>query len=353
MSVPRTALPLRARRRTPFGRVARALPAALVVWLGATAGARADTATITRFFDDQAREAFAARRYPAALQYFLLVDRATPSPGAAYNVAVTAQTTGDLKLAFAYLASYLESDDQDAARREDADRRATTLRAGLALVRVESDPPGATLYVDQREYGSYGTTPRTIAVDPGEHKLLLDLAGHHSTTTSVVAKKAEQAAVRAALAPRTGQLRIETTPADAPVEIRQRGKTVRTAVGGKAIELPIGRYELHIEPAGFRPGEDVAVVEEGITGKVAMVARPIEPKTGKLLVTTGALGAALYLDGKHVATTPATLPAVPEGKHRLEVRAKGHRPATRTVTIAKDQSVLVTIALSPTVEPAP
>ena len=343
----------RAGRRTLLGRLAWSLPAALVAGLGVTAGARADTATITRFFDDQARQAFAERRYATALQYFLLVDRATPSPGAAYNVAVTAQTAGELKLAVAYLMSYLESQDTDATRRADAEQRAATLRAGLALVRVESEPPGATLYVDQREYGSYGKTPRTIAVEPGEHRLLLDLPGHHSATASVAAKKGAQESVRPTLAPLTGQLLVETTPAAVSVEIRQRGKTVQTAVGGKPIVLPVGRYELHLEPAEFRPSDETAVVEEGATGKIAMVARPIEPPTGKLLVSTGAIGAALFLDGKHVATTPATLPAVPEGKHRLELRAKGYRPVSRAVRVTRDQAALVTVELLPVAGRAP
>jgi len=317
----------------------------LACWLAPWSTATADTATLTRFFDDQARTAFADRKYDKALAYFLLVDRATPSPGAAYNVAVTAHTAGEHALAFAYLDRYLASDDTVATRRSDATRRAAELRGKLALVRVESEPPGALIYVDLKEHGSLGTTPRTIVVAPGEHQILLDSPRHLPARVSVKADQGKLASAKTKLSPRTGGLAVTTTPANVPVEVRHEGATISRLRAGISTRLPIGRYELRIQPEGHHPASTFVVVEEDANRTATLVARPLPPKTGTLMVTTGAVAAELYVDGKHTAKTPATLRNVAIGDRILEVRAAGYRNARRTVIVREGRSTFLELDL--------
>jgi hypothetical protein len=317
----------------------------LACWLVPWSTATADTATLTRFFDDQARTAFADRKYDKALAYFLLVDRATPSPGAAYNVAVTAHTAGENALAFAYLDRYLASDDTVEARRSDAIRRAAQLRGQLALVRVDSDPPGALIYVNLKEHGSLGTTPRTIVVAPGEHQILLDSPRHLPARVSVKADRGKLVAAKTKLSPRTGGLVVTTAPANAPVEVRRDGATISQIAAGHSTQLPIGRYELRIQPEGHHPASTFVVVEEATDRTATLVARPLPPKTGTLLVTTGAVAAELYVDGKHTAKTPATLRDVAIGERILEIRAAGYRSARRTVHVREGRSTFLELTL--------
>lgn len=346
----------RTRRRPARHRAAggRALVAVLLAacWLLSPSAAHADTATLTRFFDDQARTAFAARRYQLALEYFLLVDRATPSPSAAYNVAVLADTAGEQALAFAYLERYLASDDEDEARRADATRRAQALRAELALVRIDSDPPGARIYVDQVEHGAFGRSPRTIVVAPGAHRILLHAPRHRPAEVEVTAAVGQEATARAALVPLTGELLVRATPPGTPIEVRRQGALVRRIPAATSTELPVGRYELRIAPAGHHPAEAIAVVDEG-EQQLTLVARRLPPRTGTLLVTTGAVTADLYVDGKLTAETPATLRQVPVGEHTIELRAPGHRTATSTVRIVEGRPAFVELDLLRLREPRP
>ncbi|MBW2527742.1 MAG: PEGA domain-containing protein [Deltaproteobacteria bacterium] len=326
-------------------RLALVLAALASCWLAPPRTAQADTATLTRFFDDQARAAFAKREYQSALEYFLLVDRATPSPGAAYNVAVTAHTAGEVALAFAYLERYLASDDDDQARRSDAERRAAELRGKLALVRVESEPSGAQIFVDLREHGALGETPRTIVVQPGVHQILLESPRHLPARASVTAEIGGTASVQQKLVARTGGLAVTTAPPGTPVDVLRSGALVRQLAAGATTQLPIGRYQLRMAPAGYHPAETVAVVEEGATRTAHLVARPLPPKTGALLVTTGSVTAELYLDGKLTAKTPATLRDVPVGQRSIELRARGYRNDRRRVTIVEDEAAFLKIEL--------
>ncbi|MFN9938558.1 MAG: PEGA domain-containing protein [bacterium] len=48
----------------------------------------------------------------------------------------------------------------------------------MAVVRIETDPPGATIYVDRADLGARGTTPRVLAFAPGTVRILVERAGH-------------------------------------------------------------------------------------------------------------------------------------------------------------------------------
>ena len=58
--------------------------------------------------------------------------------------------------------------------RKDVDQALAYLRPRLALVRVESTPPGASIFVGRRDLGALGSTPKTLALKPGRHRILLD-----------------------------------------------------------------------------------------------------------------------------------------------------------------------------------
>ena len=86
-------------------------------------------------------------------------------------------------------------------RRAEAERRIQAMRERLALVRVESDPPGAAIYVDRKELGSHGLTPRTIVVPEGElaegYQVAFD-AGKRAVLGDEEPKKGHEVIVREA-----------------------------------------------------------------------------------------------------------------------------------------------------------
>src|SRR5215813_1250001 len=62
-------------------------------------------------------------------------------------------------------------------------------------VRIESDPPGATVYVGAKKAGARGTTPVTLDLAPGETTFILELDGYlpHIESVSVVVAKGRAA----------------------------------------------------------------------------------------------------------------------------------------------------------------
>jgi hypothetical protein len=71
---------------------------------------------------------------------------------------------------------------------------------------------------------------------------------------------------------------------------------------------------------------------------------PLPQPSGRLLVSTGKLAADVYVDGRRMAVTPATLPALSAGQHVVEVRS-GARASSRRVTIQAGHATYVELAL--------
>ena len=67
----------------------------------------------------------------------------------AFNIALCFQELKRDQEAFHYFSQYLSSDDTDPERRGYAERTVEALKRTLARVRVESVPPGASIYIDR------------------------------------------------------------------------------------------------------------------------------------------------------------------------------------------------------------
>ena len=131
--------------------------------------AQADDAEESRFHDALAREHYAARRFEDALREFFEAARLAPSARITFNIAVCFDLMHEENDAYLFFREYADTDDQDPERRRFATEALTRLGATVARVAITSDPVGAEIYVDQRDQGSYGGTPRVLALPPGAH----------------------------------------------------------------------------------------------------------------------------------------------------------------------------------------
>jgi PEGA domain len=307
--------------------------------------ARANTATEARFFDDEARAQYARGRFEAALAAFLLVHELTPSAGSLYNVAVCAELADDPALAFAFLEGYLRSPDDDRARRVDAQRRYDGLQARLALVEVVTRPAGAEVYVDRPALGSYGTAPRKVAAEPGRRSILASLPGFHGARAEVTVERGKLARVELVLEPVLGELELQVTPPGARLSAERAGVPVPLTAAEGVLRVQVGRYTLRAEAPGHQPAELDVTITEHATTRVRLAAQPIPPRTGDLLVDTGQDVARLFIDGKPVAMTPATLRGLIEGRHMVKVIAPGKVPWSAGVEIAQDTPAYLNVTL--------
>jgi outer membrane receptor for ferrienterochelin and colicins len=325
--------------------VRRALPIVLaLVAFSMSTDVRADDAAEARFFDGIARTAYEHRHWEEALEAFLRSYRAAPSSRALYNVALCAQLAHREPMAFAYFEEFLAQPDADATLRADAETRRASLSQTLALVHVESDPPGASIFVDRRDHGSFGRTPRTIALPAGAHHLELTLADHSDASADVEAAVGARHDVRAALAPHEGQLTVEVTPRDAT--LLARIGDVETAIpAGQPATLPVGVYSVVARAPGHRDASvDVRLVRDATERRVlSLEALPIP--TGRLLVTTGDVHARVRIDGADRAESPARLEGITVGSHQIEIGADGYLPWSGEVTVDEDRTGFVSVTL--------
>lgn len=317
----------------------------LSVLLVAPGTARADSASQARFFDDAARDAYERGDYEDALELFLLSHRAAASPRTLYNVAVCSDLGGYEAEAFVFFEEYLRSGDDSDGRRAEAQRRMDALREKLSLVRVTSEPPGATIYIDRRELGTYGRTPRTIVVQPGEHEVRLELPGYLASSVQVEAEPAEEAAVRLELEPHTGSLFVETPRGSATLAVLHGVRTIAEGPAGEPLTVPVGSYRLRVEAPGHQPLEERVVVHENARTRRYVVLEPVRPRTGRLLVATGDVHARVIVDGQARAETPATLRGLQVGEHALRVEASGYRPWEGRIEIRNDETAYLNVTL--------
>lgn len=283
------------------------------------------------FLDRVGRRAYARGHYDAALESFALLQQIAPSPRNLFNMALSAELGGRPKIAHAYWEEYLASGDPDRGRLRDAKRRRKELGKSLAAVRVLSAPPGANIFVDREDLGSHGRTPRTLVLEPGDHRLRLE---HETTEPGVVevhAVSGREIAVDLRLEPLRGELRIVGSPGHGQVIIFDaEGRLARRAALGEQVSLPVGTYRVRLAADGFQDVEETVIVTLGTEERRQLVAPPKPTMAGRLLITAGRESAQIYLDDEPRGTTPAVIEGIAPGRHTLRLEAPGFRPWVRS-----------------------
>lgn len=322
--------------------------AALATFGPGTDTARADDAAESRFFDQIARDAYGHHRYPEALEAFLRAHRAAPSARSLYNIALCAQLAHRDAMAFAYFDELLRTPESPevADLRADATTRITALRRRLALVSVTSDPPGATIYVDQRDHGSFGTTPRTLALPAGAHHLTLELADHEAAATDVTAAVGESHSAEATLPAHRGTVAITTPSPDVTLTARRDGADAEVTIpAGERATLEVGHYTIVAHADGYRDASVEVQVARDSDERRAITLQPLPVPTGRLLVTTGEVHARVRVDGSDRAETPARVTDLTVGEHEVAVSADGFLPWTGTVHVDEGRTAFVSVTL--------
>src|SRR6185503_17621754 len=95
-------------------------------------------------------EAYQRGDFRAALEHFLASNRLVPNRNVLYNIARVYEQLKKFPEAYRYYTQALEGEN-DAVARSKIETALQQLGQSVAVVRVETDPPGATLYVDRKD----------------------------------------------------------------------------------------------------------------------------------------------------------------------------------------------------------
>lgn len=313
----------------------------LGLWLSlARTAAADDLAEEADLLFRRGADAYGRGEYEAALERFLASNRLVPNHNVAFNIAYTYLQLGRYPEAFRYFTE-IRSGERDPAQLSRIDQAIERIRRHVSVLSLETEPAGATLYLDRVDLGARGRSPRRLGVAPGTYRVIAELAGHHSASVEVRALRVgEERRVRLTLKAVTGRVQIDGKP----------GTEVRTAARQSAPECTVpcdlefvpGPRTLWLSRPGARATELSFEVE---AQKTIRLNAQLQALRGTLLVTTDEAGARVELEGRTVGFTPFAVD-VPVGSHRVRVSKPGYRSEEQLVVVPTDAEAKVSLVLT-------
>ncbi len=160
---------------------------------------------------------------------------------------------------------------------------AAAAAAPTRKVLIETDPPGASVYVGEKEAGSAGVTPVVVEMPLGDNVIIIELDGHvpKFETLSVPKGKpnAKQIKVSYKLEAGRGAIVVTIDAAGKGAKVLVDGQEQGTAPG--RIEVPAGSRRVEVVNKGKTIYDDTVMVSSG--GEASVNAR----STAKVAVASG------------------------------------------------------------------
>ncbi|MCA9600516.1 MAG: PEGA domain-containing protein, partial [Myxococcales bacterium] len=146
-----------------------------------------------------------------------------------FNAAVVLAHLERFEDAFGYFTEYLAFEDLTPEERQEATRRLTDVATHVLVLDVASAPTGASVRIDREDVPPRGTTPLTLAMRPGAHRLRFELPGYEAAWVDVEGDAGERQAITEELralpimvtfrAPTGSSIEVDSTPAAADAEL--------------------------------------------------------------------------------------------------------------------------------------
>lgn len=326
--------------------------------LAFTVATLAALAPTRAFADDVADESevefnLGAERYQAgdfqqALAHFLASNRLTNNRKVLFNIGRSYEQLRQYPQAYRYYSRSLagERDPALVARGREATER---VAVRVALLMVETDPPGANLFLNRKDLGERGASPQQMALQPGSYRVIASLPGYEDATSQPVEVAiGSERLVRLALKRIVGTLHVAGPQGAA---VRLDAENVPSAcIAPCSVAVAPGAHNVIVSLAGHRTQQIPISIE---ANKVSSVVPRLAPETGSLIVSSDERGAQVEIDGAVMGFTPA-LVNVPVGRHTVRVGSRGFRSVVRNVEIEamKQTSLDVALVASDNIEAA-
>lgn len=300
-------------------------------------------------------ELYAKDDFRGALEHFLLSNRLVPNKNVIYNIARTFEklaarsgpdtATRYYSDAYRYYVDALVG-EADETTKAELERSLERIAPNVSVLRVTTEPAGATIYIDRKDLGSRGRTPLPLALPPGKYKVIVERDGYETAVIEgVEAKRGAETKVAAALKAILGTVKVDVQGAPgAQVHVAdEAAKPVCTAPC--QFDLTPGTHLLYFTRPGFQAVPRQVTVARNET--VSTIAR-LAPLSGSLYVDADERGARVEVDGKFGGLTPALVQNVAVGKRKVTVTLRGFAPIESTVDVQPNQQAdLVGLRLEP------
>jgi outer membrane receptor protein involved in Fe transport len=307
-------------------------------------GARAeDVADEAQFHFSRGNQLYRQGRYDEALVELYASNRLVPNRNVKFNIA---RCLEQLKLYDEAFRAWSEVARGEAPPAERAAIQAAIdkLRPQLALIQVSSNPPGATIFVNRRDLGALGTTPRRLALAPGKATVLLDLPGYRSVAVPVELAKGAERQIAPALERIYGGVVFRGLPPGATVrENATDGPLVD--VGTSATRLVPGRHVFLISAPDHVPARVAIDVPPDATTTLDVPLAPLPSPRGAVVVRANLDGALVRIDGREMGFSPAVIEGVPAGERLVEVEHEGRETFRARVVVETGRRTYLEVKL--------
>ncbi len=229
----------------------------------------------------------------------------------------------------------------------------TTAKGTKYSVKIESAPPGATVYLNDKNCVA-GTTPWSGKITSGNVSIIVELPGYEPATRQV----------RVIRSRKLQEFFLPLVKKAEPPKIDVKADADPKGVGGAQVwidgemkgQAPVtlavtpGRHLLQLKKDGFEQYETWITASENQTATLLPQMKEIaKPKFGTIVVEADVADAEVYIDGnKHPDNTPALISNVIEGLHVIEVRKPPSLPWKQTVQVKANETAKVRADLQST-----
>ncbi len=154
---------------------------------------------------------------------------------------------------------------------------------GTAKVTIESDPPGATIYLGDKDDGAKGTTPTTLDLAPGEYTLVIALPGYSDEFKNItVARNKKPVTAKVTLHKEVGTLNVSAKGKGADLDVyindENRGKvplSLELGADSYHIEVKRGKVTIRDEHITIEADQEIEIIVDP-AGK-GVVSKPPPP----------------------------------------------------------------------------
>ena len=197
---------------------------------------------------------------------------------------------------------------------------------------IESNPSGATIFVDDVEKGF---TPQELTrIEVGTRRLMLVKPGYETLNKGVIVSEDAPISVSEVLIPKTGSLTVLSEPIGATVFLNDvpKGKT--------PLDIPslnIGDYVVTVSLENYQDVTQRITVEynENTTPNIYL-----KPLPGKINIIISPSSTDVSVNWKKIKTNSSGITSVEltAGTHRINFSLYGYEPVEKVVTIAANES---------------